>query len=300
MSASERAEMVYECIRGGAEEYLIKPVTRKEVQNIWTHIIRRLSHTPAGAAPQQAPALAHLQPAHTSTNNDHTASATSGHLPLPLLPLAPLQTGPNNAIALHSSQAIPPFTMPVGPHSTQQQQQQQQLVSSLAMAAAGNATTEQQQQQQQQHWQAVQHMGGDGSGALATAGFQHNLHQQQQQQQLQQQGEGCAVQWRGGGQPPSKRMRLPDSSGVAGLGGGASGCVAGSAAGGVHIQPGLPQLNSGMGWRGGGGGLGVEGHSTQGVAGEGEMQQMGGLQGGMVVEATGRAERESGRLSFIV
>jgi len=43
MSASERAEMVYECIRGGAEEYLIKPVTRKEVQNIWTHVIRRLN-----------------------------------------------------------------------------------------------------------------------------------------------------------------------------------------------------------------------------------------------------------------
>ncbi|KAJ9530155.1 hypothetical protein QJQ45_023443, partial [Haematococcus lacustris] len=43
MSASEQAEMMYTCIRGGAEEYLIKPVTQKEVQNIWTHVIKRLS-----------------------------------------------------------------------------------------------------------------------------------------------------------------------------------------------------------------------------------------------------------------
>lgn len=53
MSASERAEMVYECIQGGAEEYLIKPVTRKEVQNIWTHIIRRLGAT--AQQPRQPP-----------------------------------------------------------------------------------------------------------------------------------------------------------------------------------------------------------------------------------------------------
>ena len=41
MSASEQPQTVYECIRGGAEEYLVKPVTKKEVQNIWTHVLRR-------------------------------------------------------------------------------------------------------------------------------------------------------------------------------------------------------------------------------------------------------------------
>ena len=41
MSASEQPQTVYECIRGGAEEYLVKPVTTKEVQNIWTHVLRR-------------------------------------------------------------------------------------------------------------------------------------------------------------------------------------------------------------------------------------------------------------------
>jgi hypothetical protein len=49
MSASEQAEMMYNCIKGGAEEYLVKPVTKKEVQNIWTHVIRRL-HASNGAS----------------------------------------------------------------------------------------------------------------------------------------------------------------------------------------------------------------------------------------------------------
>ena len=43
MSASEQRETVVECIRGGAEEYLVKPVTRKEVQNMWMHVIKRLN-----------------------------------------------------------------------------------------------------------------------------------------------------------------------------------------------------------------------------------------------------------------
>ncbi len=41
MSANERRETVFECIRGGAEDYLLKPVTRKEVQHMWQHVWRR-------------------------------------------------------------------------------------------------------------------------------------------------------------------------------------------------------------------------------------------------------------------
>lgn len=41
MSANEQNDTVFECIRGGAEDYLLKPVTRKEVQNIWQHVWRR-------------------------------------------------------------------------------------------------------------------------------------------------------------------------------------------------------------------------------------------------------------------
>ena len=32
---------MFECIRGGAEDYLLKPVTRKEVQHMWQHVWRR-------------------------------------------------------------------------------------------------------------------------------------------------------------------------------------------------------------------------------------------------------------------
>ncbi len=43
MSANERSDTVFECIRGGAEDYLLKPVTKKEVQYIWQHVWRRLN-----------------------------------------------------------------------------------------------------------------------------------------------------------------------------------------------------------------------------------------------------------------
>lgn len=41
MSANERTETVLECIREGAEDYLLKPVTKKVVQCIWQHVWRR-------------------------------------------------------------------------------------------------------------------------------------------------------------------------------------------------------------------------------------------------------------------
>ena len=41
MSANEHSKTVFECIRGGAEDYLLKPVTRKEVQYICQHVWRR-------------------------------------------------------------------------------------------------------------------------------------------------------------------------------------------------------------------------------------------------------------------
>jgi CheY-like chemotaxis protein len=42
MSSSQQHETVCECISNGAEDFLVKPVTRKEVQNIWTHVVKRL------------------------------------------------------------------------------------------------------------------------------------------------------------------------------------------------------------------------------------------------------------------
>lgn len=46
MSANEHPDTVFECIRGGAEDYLLKPLTKKEVQYIWQHVWRR-QHQPA-------------------------------------------------------------------------------------------------------------------------------------------------------------------------------------------------------------------------------------------------------------
>ena len=41
MSANEHTDTVFECIRRGAEDYLLKPVTKKEVQYICQHVWRR-------------------------------------------------------------------------------------------------------------------------------------------------------------------------------------------------------------------------------------------------------------------
>lgn len=41
MSANERTATVFECIQGGAEDYLVKPVTRNAIQCIWQHVWRR-------------------------------------------------------------------------------------------------------------------------------------------------------------------------------------------------------------------------------------------------------------------
>ena len=55
MSANEHTETVFECIREGAEDYLLKPVTKKEVQNIWQHVWRRQQQQPASTVrPAQA------------------------------------------------------------------------------------------------------------------------------------------------------------------------------------------------------------------------------------------------------
>ena len=48
MSANEHADTVFECIRAGAEDYLLKPVARKDVQHIWQHAWRRQTAAAGG------------------------------------------------------------------------------------------------------------------------------------------------------------------------------------------------------------------------------------------------------------
>ncbi len=48
MSANEHTDTVFECIQRGAEDYLLKPVTKKEVQYICQHVWRRQREGGAG------------------------------------------------------------------------------------------------------------------------------------------------------------------------------------------------------------------------------------------------------------
>ena len=41
MSSNEHADVVLNCLRLGAEDYLLKPVTKKAVKHMWAHVWRR-------------------------------------------------------------------------------------------------------------------------------------------------------------------------------------------------------------------------------------------------------------------
>lgn len=56
MSAHENAGTVFECIQRGAEDYLLKPVTQKEMKQLWQHVWRRRHSW------QRVPALAAAAP----------------------------------------------------------------------------------------------------------------------------------------------------------------------------------------------------------------------------------------------
>ncbi len=43
MSSFDNGDIVYECVEGGAEEYLVKPLTHKEVRHIWQHVLKKRS-----------------------------------------------------------------------------------------------------------------------------------------------------------------------------------------------------------------------------------------------------------------
>lgn len=52
MSSIDQEDTVFECVQRGAEEYLVKPVTRKEVVHMWQHVLR--SRSAAATVPQAA------------------------------------------------------------------------------------------------------------------------------------------------------------------------------------------------------------------------------------------------------
>lgn len=50
MSSIDQEDTVFECVQCGAEEYLVKPVTKKEVVHMWQHVLR--SRSVAATVPQ--------------------------------------------------------------------------------------------------------------------------------------------------------------------------------------------------------------------------------------------------------
>lgn len=81
MSAHEQAGTVFECIRRGAEDYLLKPISIKEVRNLWQHVYRRrcglkaVCELPA-IPPQPSSAFAHA-PADGVEQHNPTGNAAA-------------------------------------------------------------------------------------------------------------------------------------------------------------------------------------------------------------------------------
>ena len=72
MSASERVETVQECLQRGAAHYILKPVTKKEVQNIWQHTFHA---RPANAPPAAEAAPPKDDPGSVSADTSPPVSA---------------------------------------------------------------------------------------------------------------------------------------------------------------------------------------------------------------------------------
>lgn len=86
MSSIEQDETVLRCVEGGAEEYLVKPVTKKELQHIWQHVWRKQLAS-AATVPQvrPAPAAAALEAiaAEAAAEAAATAAPPTGQRPAP-------------------------------------------------------------------------------------------------------------------------------------------------------------------------------------------------------------------------
>jgi CheY-like chemotaxis protein len=109
MSSVDQEETVAECVQQGAEEYLVKPVTKKEVQHIWQHVWRkRCAAAPVPQLPLEAAAA---------------AAVAASSIPLQQLPGAAATT---QADASQPVQAAVQSAAAAALEQQQQQQQQQQ------------------------------------------------------------------------------------------------------------------------------------------------------------------------------
>ena len=54
MSARDDADTVMKCLQGGAADYLVKPIRKNELKNLWTHVWRNTRHTSVDEKPQRS------------------------------------------------------------------------------------------------------------------------------------------------------------------------------------------------------------------------------------------------------
>ncbi|KAI3815719.1 hypothetical protein L1987_15398 [Smallanthus sonchifolius] len=76
MSAHDSVSTVYKCMLKGAADFLVKPVRKNELKNLWQHVWRRQSSTTGGNASQDE-----LQKVEaTAENNNATSNHSSGYM----------------------------------------------------------------------------------------------------------------------------------------------------------------------------------------------------------------------------
>lgn len=127
MSANEHPDTVFECIRAGAEDYLLKPLTKKEVQYIWQHVWRR-KHQPALRVPPQPvqePAQDQVETsAEPQTSGSHAMVQQPAQLAVQAEGAAQHQQQVAGISLAHSDAQLPHASAAVGAVAFQREQQQ--------------------------------------------------------------------------------------------------------------------------------------------------------------------------------
>ncbi|KAI4338047.1 hypothetical protein L6164_016401 [Bauhinia variegata] len=76
MSSQDSISTVYKCMLRGAADYLVKPIRKNELRNLWQHVWRRQSSTIVANGPQDESVL--QQKVEATAENNATSSRSSG------------------------------------------------------------------------------------------------------------------------------------------------------------------------------------------------------------------------------
>ncbi|PSS32282.1 Two-component response regulator-like [Actinidia chinensis var. chinensis] len=76
MSSNDSISMVYKCMLRGAADFLVKPVRKNELRNLWQHVWRRQSSSSGGHGPQNESVA--QQKAEATAENNATSNHSSG------------------------------------------------------------------------------------------------------------------------------------------------------------------------------------------------------------------------------